>query len=73
VDYRPASVQAAVESRTSAIRRVAKGRNATDLARRQVEMFGMTVSGIVAARTHHIPANPTTKRDASDGSVRNSR
>jgi hypothetical protein len=33
----------------------------------------MTVSGIVAARMHHIPASPTTKRDAAGGNARTSR
>ena len=36
-------------------------------------MLGLKVSGTVAARMHHIPANSTTKRDASGGSVRSSR
>lgn len=68
-----ASVWAGVELRKSAIRRFTKGRNAADLARCQVEMYGMTVSGMVAARMHRTLAGPTTKRDASGSGVRSSR
>ena len=57
----------------SSIKRATRGRNAFDLARRQAEIHGLKVSGTVAARMDHIPARPTTKRDASGGSVCSSR